>query len=115
LLPQTLSPVWTFPTKSSAIAIINATVKHNMKYSRSKEIESIVRDLVDQGWLFWWGGKHGRLRHPRGFPVLTVPTSPGDRRALMNFLKDVRRADVECLLPGQQMKSAKDSANAAVK
>jgi hypothetical protein len=63
-----------------------------MKYCTNKEINNIVRDLVRHGWLFQWGGKHGRLQHPQGHPVITVPKSPSDRRASLNFSCDIKRA-----------------------
>lgn len=55
------------------------------------EIDQLVRQLVQQGWLFRRGSKHGRLRAPAGGDVLTVPSTPSDRRAWMNFRRDVRR------------------------
>jgi predicted RNA binding protein YcfA (HicA-like mRNA interferase family) len=62
-----------------------------MKYSSAKEVDKLIRQLVTQGWKFWWGGKHGRIRHPQGFPVLTVPKSPSDYRAALNFRRDIRK------------------------
>jgi len=61
-----------------------------MKYCADKDIDCLVRSLVRQGWTFYWGSKHGRLRHPLGTPVLTVPKSPSDKRAVLNFSRDVR-------------------------
>lgn len=63
-----------------------------MKYSSEKDIDSFVRRLVRDGWGFWRGSKHGRLAAPSGWPILTVPGSPSDRRALLNFKRDLRRA-----------------------
>lgn len=62
-----------------------------MKYCRSQEINTLVRQLVRQGWHFSRGRKHGRLRAPDGRGALTVPGTPSDRRAWMNFRRDVRR------------------------
>lgn len=62
-----------------------------MRYSANKDINIIVRDLVRQGWSFNWGSKHGRLRHPMGHPVITVPKSPSDRRSVQNFGCDIKR------------------------
>lgn len=62
-----------------------------MKYSANKDINVIVRNLIRQGWSFYWGAKHGRLRHPLGQPILTVPKTPSDNRAPLNFSRDVKR------------------------
>ena len=66
-----------------------------MKYCSSKEFNTLIRQLLSQGWSFRRGAKHGRLRPPDGYPVLTVPSSPSDRRALLNFRKDVRHCCYE--------------------
>lgn len=63
-----------------------------MKYSTRKDVNVAVNGLVREGWIYFRGGKHGRLRHPSGQPTLTVSRSPSDRRALDNFLHDVKRA-----------------------
>lgn len=61
-----------------------------MKYCSCKDFNSLIRQLLSLGWSFSHGAKHGRLRPPGGYPVLTVPSSPSDRRALLNFRRDVR-------------------------
>lgn len=61
-----------------------------MKFSTAKEIDAIVKLLLRQGWSYFRGGKHGRLRAPDGRRVLTVPGSPSDYRAALNFARDVR-------------------------
>lgn len=64
-----------------------------MKYSANKEINAWVRQQVQQGWMFFWGGKHGRLRAPSGCHIVTIPSTPGDRRrALLNLQRDARKA-----------------------
>ena len=68
-----------------------------MKYCAMKEIDSLVKGLVRQGWSFQRGGKHGRLRAPSGRATLTVPGTPSDRRAFLNFRRDVRHALVQPL------------------
>ncbi len=67
-----------------------------MKYSADKEIHNLVSKLVKQGWLFFWGSKHGRLRHPLKRVTLTVPSTPGDYRSVRNFHSDIRRAILIC-------------------
>lgn len=66
-----------------------------MKYSAEKEIDALVRKMVQEGWLFKRGGRHGRLYAPVGRSILTVPATPSDRRAFMNFRADVRRTFAE--------------------
>lgn len=61
-----------------------------MKYSKCKEIDSLVRNLVRQGWVFKWGGKHGRIGFPSFGGKLTVPKTPSDKRAYYEFRKDLR-------------------------
>ncbi len=62
-----------------------------MRYCRMPEIDRIVSQLVQQGWQFRRGRKHGRLYAPLGCGVLTVPGTPSDRRAWLNFRRDVRK------------------------
>lgn len=66
-----------------------------MKYCNSKEINILVKQLILNGWAFRRGGKHGRLTVPSGKRTLTVPTTPSDRRAALNFRRDVRNAQQE--------------------
>jgi hypothetical protein len=68
-----------------------------MKYSSCKEIHLLVRQLIREGWSFGSGGKHGRLRSPAGQATLTVPNSPSDRRAFLNFRQDVHRLRRLCM------------------
>lgn len=63
-----------------------------MKYCTDKDIDKLIRRLIRQGWRFYRGSKHGRLRHPQGGPTLTVPSSPGEYRSLQNFRRDLRKA-----------------------
>jgi len=63
-----------------------------MKYCAAKEIDQLVRQLIHQGWSFRRGGKHGRLRSPAGKVTLSVPSTPSDRRAFLNFRRDIRHA-----------------------
>jgi len=62
-----------------------------MRYSNSREIHKFVQNLVRQGWEFWHGTKHGRLRHPDGKGTVSVLCSPSDKRSFQNFKCDVRR------------------------
>lgn len=62
-----------------------------MKISKCREIEERVRQLVREGWEIWRGGKHTCIKHPNGYQT-TVPGTPGDRRAVLNFEAEIRRA-----------------------
>lgn len=62
------------------------------RYSASKEINTLVRQLVRTGWQFQWGGQHGKLYSPNRLACLSVPSTPSDRRAYLNFRQDVRKA-----------------------
>lgn len=62
----------------------------DMKYCACREIGALVKTLVRKGWTFRRGGKHGKLRGPSGTLTLTVPRSPSDHRAFLNFNHDVR-------------------------
>ena len=63
---------------------------HSVKYTSSKELNAFIHQLVGKDWTYSSGSKHGKIRPPAGYPVLTVPTSPSDRRAFLNFRRDVR-------------------------
>lgn len=62
-------------------------------YSKDRNIQALVSELVDVGWEYCSGGKHGKLIAPNG-RILTVPSTPSDRRAHLNFRGDVRRLRV---------------------
>lgn len=61
-----------------------------MRYSKCDDINSLVKDLVHQGWCFSRGKKHGKLVHPSGQHFLTVSKTPSDWRAYRNFLNCLR-------------------------
>ena len=61
-----------------------------MRYSSDKNIEALVKQLIKDGWQYFRRRKHGRIKPPQGYPVLTVPCTPGDCRAFLNFRRDVR-------------------------
>ncbi len=61
-----------------------------MRYSTCKEIDTVVKDMIRQGWSYTRGKKHGRLRRPDGRRMITVPTTPSDWRASLNFKRDLR-------------------------
>lgn len=61
-----------------------------------KEYREIALELVtNQGWRYRWQGRHGG--HPQLIPadstkpILGVPTTPSDKRAIRNFATAVRQ------------------------
>jgi hypothetical protein len=61
-----------------------------MQYSKDKRIACVVRVLLVQGWRYLPGRKHGKLVAPNG-RKLSVPGTPSDWRAGLNFERDARR------------------------
>jgi len=53
-------------------------------YSQDKTIRRLVTSLLKQGWAIRRGKKHNIVKSPTG-RVLTVPSTPSDRRAVQNF------------------------------
>ena len=67
-----------------------------MKYSTCKDVDSLVRSLLREGWRFHRRGrKHGRLTPPSGYLFVTVSCTPSDRRTFLNLRSQVRRAMAE--------------------
>lgn len=62
----------------------------SMRYSNNKEVAALVRTLVNEGWEYMKGKKHGKIVAPNG-RKLAVPGTPSDWRASMNFQRDVQR------------------------
>jgi hypothetical protein len=62
-----------------------------MRYSRCKEIDQLVRSLVQHHWSYSRGKKHGRLSPPGCTVFVTVPGTPSDWRGLANFRRDLAR------------------------
>jgi hypothetical protein len=61
-----------------------------MKYSSSKEINKCIVDLIKAGWHPIKKSKHWQIKSPTA-RVLMVPSTPSDRRAVLNFKSDLRR------------------------
>lgn len=61
-----------------------------MKYSKNKAIAAFVQSLIQRGWQFQMGGRHGKLTSPWGRRI-PVPCTPGDHRAFQNFKCDIRK------------------------
>lgn len=50
--------------------------------------------LVRDGWQFQRGSQPGKLYAPNHATCLSVPSTPSDRRAFLNFRQDVRGAQL---------------------
>jgi predicted RNA binding protein YcfA (HicA-like mRNA interferase family) len=50
----------------------------------------MVKDLLRDGWVVLRKNSHIRLKSPTG-KTLTVPSTPSDVRAVLNFKADIRR------------------------
>jgi len=60
-------------------------------FSRDKRVQSICEALIAKGFTAWMGGVHPRLRSPDGRVTITVPRTPSDYRAALNWKSQVRR------------------------
>lgn len=59
------------------------------RYSNDKNINQEVRALIKSGWTVKRGSKHARVISPSGC-YLTVPSTPSDHRAWLNFSRDIK-------------------------
>jgi len=62
-----------------------------MKYSNNKEINKQVHMLVKMGWMPVKKSRHWQVKSPSG-KTLTVPNTPSDGRAVLNFMGDLKRS-----------------------
>jgi predicted RNA binding protein YcfA (HicA-like mRNA interferase family) len=60
------------------------------RYSASDKINEIVRALIKAGWELIRHKRHPRLRSPDGKTHLTVPFTPSDHRAELNWISQIR-------------------------
>lgn len=64
-----------------------------MKYSRCKEIHVLVKEMIRTGqWVVKSKSSHLKLVNETANKMLTVPQTPSDHRAVLNFYADVKRA-----------------------
>lgn len=61
-----------------------------MKYCKDRAISDFVRRLIQEGWQYHMGGRHGKLISPSGRRI-PVPCTPSDHRAFLNFKRDIRK------------------------
>jgi len=59
------------------------------RYSKDKNINQKVRNLIKSGWEAKAGSKHRSIISPAG-DRLTIPSTPSDYRAWYNFKRDAR-------------------------
>jgi hypothetical protein len=60
------------------------------KYSKNKDVDALVNELLDKGWQPLKRKRHWQVVSPTG-TKLTIPVTPSDGRAFMNFRGDVKR------------------------
>lgn len=61
------------------------------RFSKDNKIHHIANNLVRMGWCVRKGKKHLSIISPNGHR-LTIPSTPSDCRAWLNFRRDVRKA-----------------------
>ena len=62
-----------------------------MKYSNCKDINSLVKELIQEGWVFKRGKKHGKLYPPGSKNFKPVPCSPSCSMSYQKFKADIER------------------------
>jgi predicted RNA binding protein YcfA (HicA-like mRNA interferase family) len=60
------------------------------KFSTDKNIDSLVRELLVEGWQPSKRKRHWQVVSPKG-TTQTIPLTPSDNRAFMNFRSDIKR------------------------
>jgi hypothetical protein len=61
------------------------------RYTNHKDLNSLIRKLVRDGWVFERGKKHGRLYCKHGGAFITIPCTPSARRVLTIVSAEVAR------------------------
>lgn len=61
------------------------------KYSTDKNIDSLVKELLVDGWTPTRKKRHWQIISPTNGRVQTIPVTPSDNRAFMNFRSDIKR------------------------
>lgn len=63
------------------------------KYTSSPEINDLIDTVVEQGWRVEKGRKHVKVYPPdKSRPIVTIPSTPSDRRAVANVRSQLRRS-----------------------
>ena len=61
------------------------------KFSADKNIDSLVRELLVDGWQPIRKKRHWQVVPPTGGKAQTIPVTPSDSRAFLNFRGDIKR------------------------
>lgn len=62
------------------------------RYSKDKEINKILQQLVDQGWKVELRNGHWQCKSPCGRYIVTNGSTPSEYRGVKNFKSQLRRA-----------------------
>jgi hypothetical protein len=60
--------------------------------SSDKDVNQLIRELLQNGWRYQSGKKHGKIELP-GVGKVVIPTSPSDRRTIQNLIRDIRHLE----------------------
>ena len=64
-----------------------------MKRHSDKEWQKLIDELAARGWVGVHGKKHYKMRSPGGQSI-TFPSSPSDRRAILNIKSTIRKIEL---------------------
>ncbi len=65
-----------------------------MRISKNELIAKVVKTLLKEGWIVRSTKRHMKLGHPEKPQVVTVPGTPSDNRAAMNWVHQLRRQGI---------------------
>jgi len=68
--------------------------KHR-EYSTDERVNAIARRMVASGWERLRNNGHWRIRSPDGRVTVTVPRTPSDHRAGLNWISNLRRTGID--------------------
>ncbi|WP_335915071.1 hypothetical protein [Shewanella algae] len=64
------------------------------KFTKNKDIDRVVRQVLKFGWRIRYGKKHASLIAPNG-RQLAIPSTPSDHRAFYNFSSDLKKLNLQ--------------------
>ena len=62
-----------------------------MKYSSDKDLNCFIRGLVNRGYVYKTGRRHGKLYSAKGRFLAPVSCTPSDPRTLVIFAQQLKR------------------------
>ncbi|WP_324005438.1 hypothetical protein RFF20_05600 [Pasteurella multocida] len=65
-----------------------------IRFSKESKINNFVTQKIKQGWSWRKGKKHHILISPKNRKI-SIPSTPSDYRAYLNFIKDVKLLEKE--------------------